>query len=482
MSQAAMIEVHKSLQLLVDIPGAFSDGTGAARATSVCCNEYNSQHNHHPQIEFTHRRALRRIERALASLLEAGLGGKEMMETDQQNQDESSLVIWLADDNNDNTNSSPAKPECTNSTTATQSAASETEILETLKDDLVAVLHGLCLSEDEVKRELAESCINAASQAVVSFKFMLSGDNIVSILNRLLLTDADNQNIQALLLWVLNKQFEEGLRISSESIAVLASFEVLEIVTKDFSPDCLVEDLESIHRSWYTLAGHMIQFSIPDQANVTSPGDLRLWLVERIAEGVINGAAEDMASLWMMNACQFVTSIANFALDALDSNNKQQAVYHATLTYQIMACLNSAFDDELQSTVSRLWMTLVSSNLKETSDFMDNEVQYTITSLSLDLYGIIRDRDETTTILLFMRSLEFPDLVGKHSHLFTVIPKRTLQCVMLTLLRQQPVEHVLTEQILEKLILMKCDGDLMDAFFWRQVDAALHQHNNLESG
>jgi hypothetical protein len=54
--------------------------------------------------------------------------------------------------------------------------------------------------------------------------------------------------------------------------------------------------------------------------------------------------------------------------------------------------------------------------------------------------------------------------------------------VMLTLLRQQPVEHVLTEQILEKLILMKCDGDLMDAFFWRQVDAALHQHNNLESG
>jgi hypothetical protein len=501
MSPAAMMELHHALQLLVKIPGAFSHDAGAACSTSAnysSCNESGDDDNHEqvqhsgpPNGDHTHRRLLRRIERALASLLDTGFtGGEDMMETDGQNhRDESSSpVMWLAEDDNDAVGVAAAtvsKQHLECSHTATQLAANDesSENFETLKEDLVAVVHGLCLSDDDVKQELVESCITAAAQAIVSFQFTLTGDHVVSILNRLLLMDANvHQNIQSLLLWVLNRQFQDGITISSASIAVLASFEVLEIVTKDFSADCLVEDVPGIQRSWYTLTGYLIRFSIPDRARFESPADLRDWLMERITEGAINGAVEDMASHWMSNACQLVLSVANFALDALDTNNMQQAVYYATLTYQIMTCFDSAFDKELQPTASRLWVALASSNLNESSDCMDHDLQYSIASLSLDLYDVIRDRDETTTIVLLTRSLHFSDLATKSSHLLTVIPKRTLQCMVLTMLRQQPGQHALTEQILERLTAMKCDGDLMDTFFWNQVDAASHQNQYMEAG
>jgi hypothetical protein len=502
MSPAAMMELQHALQLLVKIPGAFSHDAGAAYSNVAhysSCNESDDDNHEHVQHSFppngdhTHRRLLRRIERALASLLDTGLTGREdMMETDGQNhRDEScSPVMWLAEDDSNDAGGVAAAtvskqqhlPECSH--TATQLAANESsENFETLKEDLVAIVHGLCLSDDDVKQELVESCITAAAQAIVSFNFMLAGDHVVSILNRLLLMDADvHQNIQSLLLWVLNRQFQDGITISSAGIAVLASFELLEIVTKDFSADCLVEDIPGIQRSWYTLTGYLIRFSIPDRARFVSPADLRLWLVERITEGAINGAVEDMASLWMSNACQLVLSVANFALDALDTNNTEQAVYYATLTYQIMACFDSAFDKELQPTASRLWVALASSNLNESSDFMDHDLQYSVASLSLNLYDVIRDRDETTTIVLLTRSLQFSDLATKSSHLLTVIPKRTLQCMVLTMLRQQPGPHTLTELILERLTAMKCDGDLMDTFFWNQVDAASHQNQYMEAG
>lgn len=458
MFRDSFLEFHHTLQSLHDIPGAL-------RLQQHDTRDHSYEDS---QTETAHRRALRRMDRFLTSLPDLPL---DEIEVDHAEEEDNDMII-------DTTAVEPMTEGKSNAEGLHEERTdiSLNSIMEALQQDLVIIVQALDSvpdDDDDTKRDLAESCIGAAAQAIIAFDFVLSSNDLVAILNRLLLTglDDDHQNIICgYLLWILNTQFENGAEIRSNSIAVLASGEILEMMAQEISGDCLAEDIDSSKRSWCTLTAFLVQFSLPEKGTLNDLDDLKQWLVEQLAQADINGdSGEEMALKWMANASQYALSIADIALDALDMNHGY-AIYYATLTTKTLVCLGALFAEELQPTVTRLWTTMVSSFLDDDAHLIDTSLQHSVSSLTFELFEVVSTPKQSTTVLMFFRALEFPELILSRNHIVELIPHESLQWAVLTMLNQERVEMELVDRILEILAPTMKAGDLMNKFFWRKVN------------
>ena len=211
----------------------------------------------------------------------------------------------------------------------------------------------LSLMTMPTKRELAEACIVASAKAIVTLNCVLSSNDVVAVLNRLLLltgdvnygNDEEDKQIPGYLIWVLNKQFENGVEIQSSTIAVLAASEILEMMAQEISKDILPEDVNSAQRSWCTLTSFLLRFSLPRETHLTDLEDLRRWLVQHLSKRIKHQHGEivdDKASQWMSNLFHFTQFMAALALDAVDMND-QYAIYYATISAQTLKSCGTVF-------------------------------------------------------------------------------------------------------------------------------------------
>ena len=112
---------------------------------------------------------------------------------------------------------------------------------------------------------------------------------------------------------------------------------------------------------------------------------------------------------------------------------------------------------------------------------METPLQHSVASLTLELFDGVCKPDQTMTILMFLRALEFPELLVGRDHILGLIPHSNLQCALLTLLRQETTETLLVDRILEILEPTKYDGNHMDTFFWIQVESYLLPDEDVET-